>query len=216
MQTRLSWQLPLTQEIDVYNLSNETSWGTLRGHTGEVDSVQFSPVRPLELVSAASHETSRRKRTVLSQTSKPEIVVWDLSQAPTASGESDAQIAFDVAANEDLCHALAVLASKGMTLQPSEVEAKDVKASLEATLLEMRTLRSLPADDRIFGRFLPRFQSPVFSQNGNLMLYLPGDRPNSNGDDKWDMISLRERPSSRLKGTETPSCGPASVQTRKS
>lgn len=44
-------------EIDVYILSKGRFWGTLRGHTGGIDSVQISPVGPFELVSAASHET---------------------------------------------------------------------------------------------------------------------------------------------------------------
>ena len=185
--------LAVGSEIDVYNLISGTRHRTLRGHLSEIDCLQFHPIYPLQLVSSAYGKPSRENPA---KPNNGEIIFWDLGE----SSIRDRQPAY----NEQGCykeaaqHALEAmtefLATRNcaLTLEPNErLRAQDFLL----TLLNEQQITSLVLPiNRLAGRLLGmHFQSTGFSPDGMYMLYLPGGRASSNGNDDWQIFVIDTR-----------------------
>jgi WD40 repeat protein len=176
-------------EIDVYHLHTRSFWGTLRGHIGCIETLIFHPLQPLELVSGAG-DVHLGKTRILAQAGKPEIIFWNLSDSPSVDGDATARDNITKAAKQGVDHGLDILAHNNMRLTASPADLHDIQAALESAFTELWALRSVPPERRHVGRLLGSFQSPSFSPDGKYIIILPGERPKSNSDDKWDMHVL--------------------------
>jgi WD40 repeat protein len=154
----------------------------LRGHVSRVDVLAFRPGdrRGLTLVSCAMNHMGG------SAPAEPSIVFWDLNVAGCGLGLSKQEIA-DVAKHA-VRAALERLSDRDASLHLG-MDEQEMLAGEFGPAIEMALVRdSVKSNMKIHGRLQGGFHSNVFSPSGRYMIYLPGESPVSNGDEKWDLV----------------------------
>lgn len=169
--------------VDIYSL--ETGGRrVLSGHTARVGTVGFSPTDSDLLVShAVVREISSSSDNIKEV---DEIIIWNLSDFPDGSDKGVLDV--DGVTESGV---LAVTEGLGGTLMLTSDEENEMRTTLRKMISRFETYHKIPASARLNGRISTSFQSPLFSNSGRHLIYLPGSRPKSNGDDTWD-ISLRD------------------------
>ncbi|PSK57829.1 hypothetical protein B9Z65_9031 [Elsinoe australis] len=164
---------PVGPQIHLFD-SNYQSTRVLEMHSQPVSSVHFRPNNPTTLLS-----TSDESNASLG----PIITIWDLSN-PTRD---------PTLTRSDLDH-ITISATTNITAQLSalsiplsEENQSHLRASLLSPILQSLTRHTISQHRTLKGRLLTSFQSPIFSPSGDFLLYLPGPRPPSNSDAKWDV-----------------------------
>lgn len=162
--------------VDIYNV--ESGGRTvLQGHTSLVREIGFSPTDPNVLVSLVEREGYD------DNDDENEILIWDVEEQRLAE-QSRTPIAIDAAAKVGVAAAIAYL---GGTVQLSSQDSEEMEEALKWIMEQIDTRSRVPHSSRLNGRISTYFNSPLFSNSGDYLIYLPGLRPESNGDDTWDI-----------------------------
>ncbi|KAJ9116508.1 hypothetical protein QFC24_006741 [Naganishia onofrii] len=149
-------------DINVYNLDTGER-RVLSGHTSDVSAVGFSPTDPDLLVSGSEGVVG------VSEGSGKESSV-DIDAVATAGIR-------------------AVTEGLGTALTLTGDQEDEIRTALRKLIGRFDAYHKVPPSSRLNGRLNTSFQSPLFNNSGNHLIYLPGSRPMANGDDTWD-ISL--------------------------
>ncbi|KAJ9119064.1 hypothetical protein QFC22_003555 [Naganishia vaughanmartiniae] len=180
--------------VDVYNLDTGER-RVLSGHSSKVSTLGFSPSDPDLLVS--SSEGAMMAREEANGRDRYQIIIWNLSNLPEGLDNESLDIDGVTAAglravNEEL----------GATLTLTNEEEHEIRTALHKLIERFEAYHKVPASSRLNGRINTSFQSPMFSNSGKHLIYLPGSRPHSNGDDTWDiaLYSLQDGTSTSLSG----------------
>ena len=184
-QTGHSRGAPNKPVVHVYDLvgANKGQQKILAGHHGRVDSVMFSPTDPYLLVTAAAPGMPSTTKQ------ECEIFCWNLSPnfpMPTAPSipEEILQAAADRAVDAVDQHGFSSGPSFDLTDGEREMFTGQLLSSLQGILGDRR-ISGLP---KLHGRLPLSFNSCPFSRDGTRFIYMPGERPNSNGkDDRWTL-----------------------------
>jgi WD40 repeat protein len=166
-------------EIDIYDIKSGDK-RVLYGHLGNVDAIGFVPGQPNKIVSSAQGHSGGPQSQ---PNDKPEIIVWDLETLPIGKpGGLDV----DRVSGDAIKAIRSRLAEKGgFTLAPEEeVELSD---TISRTLKRFNTYHHISPSYRLVGQLPTSFQSPLFSNKGDIFIYIPGPRAQSNGDDTWNI-----------------------------
>lgn len=167
--------------IDIYDLDTGER-RVLSGHSSDVNTVGFSPTNPNQLVSSSQGDM-RRIGEALHQY---EIIIWDLKSADRLDKADPIDI-------EGVTEAgvRAVIDGLCEKLKLEEEEEEEIRGSLRKMISSFENYHKIPAAARLTGRISTTFQSPLFSNSGEYLIYLPDSRPISNGDDTWDISLYR-------------------------
>lgn len=148
--------------------------GRLVGHSSRVDSLAYGPGRPGILVSGAANDHAG------SVPAEPQIIIWNVEKAMRLqSFASPAQDVEQIAAlaATTVADSLSVAVSSDNQAQLASAFKMPIRQTIMRAAAEKHTC--------IHGRLPTSFQSRPFSPDGRRLIYLPGSRPRSNGDDDW-------------------------------
>jgi WD40 repeat protein len=81
----------------------------------------------------------------------------------------------------------AALGRLGSALKASSEDQDEMQGSLRAMIERIDIQSRVSPSCRLKGRISSHFQSPIFSNGGEYLIYLPDSRPKSNSDDTWDI-----------------------------
>jgi WD40 repeat protein len=172
--------IPDKTNVDIYDLITGDR-AVLSGHTSEVGTVGFSPTNPDVLVSYSNGMGMGMNNR--DDDERDEIIMWNVQEQKGAE-KSRTNAPIDQAAKVGVQAALAHL---GDTLQLSSRDSDEIQDTLKALLRRCDTCGRVGAASRLKGRISTSFQSPLFSNSGEYLIYGPDARPRSNSDDKWDL-----------------------------
>ncbi|KAM5350051.1 hypothetical protein ACJ41O_006556 [Fusarium nematophilum] len=172
-------RLAVAAQQNIYIIDTKT-WETvtiLKGHTSTISSLAFKPNDNNTLVSSEDDHNGSDPDT------KPTIIVWKIDKAKETPilGDSALSGVGSAAAGT----AIDKLAGLGMQLKEDEQE--ELKTAFMPALTRVMAKQNVANNIRIHGHLQTGFQSEIFSPSGSQMVYLPGDRPYSNGNVPWDM-----------------------------
>lgn len=171
----------LEHDIHIYATDGDMSLQqTLKGNMSKVNTVRFHPKDPEALVSCAMNSTGG------SVPAEPAIIFWNLGeqrQQSLLSKEAIAQLGRR-AASFVAC-GIKGLDTTSWELDEGERESKGQDISKAITALNVKS--QLRDKIKIHGRLSSSFGSQTFNSTGSSIAFLPGNRPASNGDDKWDI-----------------------------
>lgn len=152
----------------------------LKGHNSRISSLAFKPGDSNTLVSSEEGDYGRVDHHVV-----PTIYVWDIDKKAKQPG--------------DILHGDVL---KGVSTAAAKTAAdkfKELDVDLGSEQIDELETALFPTVDRVArkqgaadmkslqGRLTTSFQSEVFSPSGSWMVYLPGERPHSNGKDTWNI-----------------------------
>lgn len=166
------------QDIHVWDTTSN-DLVLLRGHTSRVDTLAFQPGEANVLVSCAMNNMGGSVPT------EPIIIFWDLS-----AHKGPGQLSGDDVANVSK-HAVRAVVERLTDLDSSLhlvlAEQEFLATSFTPSISQALAKNNVSGNVKINGRLPGNFQSNVFSPSGRYMMYLPGQRPPSNGDEAWDI-----------------------------
>lgn len=166
--------VPDKYNIKIYDLvTGERT--ILKGHTAKVAEFGFSPTKSNLLVSYAERDGWP------DNDNETEIVIWDVEQQAAAE-RSRTHIEVDGAAKAGVDAAIGYLRG---TLELSSEDVNEMQESLKATMEWIDIRSRVSSSARLNGRL--DCDSHLFSNGGEYLIYQPGSRPESNGDDTWDI-----------------------------
>ena len=165
-------------DIHIYSIEDRSLLHVLKGHVSRVDVVEFHPTEPKKLISCAMCYYGGSVKA------EPTILFWDLNEnvmeglLNETTLEHIGQRAVDGTVGE--------LEISGSSWRLNE----DEKASLTkdfAKSIETLNIKSRIQDNKkLCGRLVTSFGGRSFNRDGSSMIFLPGERPRSNGiDDGW-------------------------------
>ena len=173
-------RIALSIENDVHVI-NTKSWNTevvLRAHLSEVLSLAFKPDDPNILVTGSNKGPTRKEPN-----EPATILVWKLNaskRSPILNTET-----LDNVVRASSSATATIIANHGLELAKHAVQ--ELEALIRPSLRHIIVKNSTKDQHRINGRLATSFQSNVFSPSGKWMVYLPGQRPESNSVDTWDI-----------------------------
>ena len=166
----------------------------LRGHTSRIDSILFSPTDPFLLVTSAEPDMrAKRRRGDITRKERCEIIFWDLaSTSPVSRGPQVEDSLLEKAILDGVTTLSKTMGrSSGELYQLTEAEQTEIRQALSVTLHNLMFARRRVNIPELHGRFTTSFQSPTFSPDGSRSLYMPGERPDSNGVDNRSDVPPR-------------------------
>lgn len=166
-------------DVDVVDVENFKHVYSLKGHVSQIDCIAFRPGSSNQLVSAAMNDYAGSRQA------EPQVIFWDLN-TQNHNILTSPEILERLSRNA----ANSIIADIKFIDSDSNIGSGDQRALANAVKDPITLfLRAKNAADnpKIFGRILENFGSQVFSQSGKTLIYLPGRRPNSNGDDDWEL-----------------------------
>jgi WD40 repeat protein len=177
--------------INIYNIETGERM-MLKGHTSIVAEIEFSPTDSNLLVSYADRDKDGHYNDA------NEIIIWDVEEQRGAA-QSRTPTAADEAAKVGIEAALERLRG---ALKASSEDLDEMQESLKAMIERIDIRSRVSPSSRLNGRISTHFQSPIFSNGGEYLIYQPNSRPESNGDDTWDicLYNLATRQSTTLSG----------------
>ena len=172
--------IALGNDIHLYSTSNLKLYQLLQGHVSRVDALHFHPKDARTLVSCAMNDRAGSTKT------EPEIVFWHTDD------ERD-----DTLLRPDNVHALGqravdaivqgLLVNFSSSWQMDSEDQSVLTKNIEDVITALNIKSKLRKKTRISGRLTNHFGAHVFNSTGSSMAFLPGPRPPSNGDNKWDI-----------------------------
>jgi WD40 repeat protein len=173
-------RLAVAVNHDIHILDTET-WATiavLKGHISRVDAIAFKPTDANVLVSSEQHDYAHS-----GPAGPPTIIVWKTDQVrDTRALEEEAlKSASAVAA------AITAASLTKLGVELTREGLAELEEAYTPAITRVVTKHTVTDNIRIHGRLKTSFQSEVFSPTGKWMVYLPGDRPRSNGNAVWDV-----------------------------
>lgn len=152
---------------------------SLRGHTNNVDNLVFAPGHQCTLVSSADVDFRSNDPE-----QKPEIIVWNVTEEQTG-GEAAFEAGPIAEAAVTTVEERLVAVSAPFTL--SADDRNGLLKAVERVVSHCERRHGVAKRNQAAGRLATSFGGEVFSHSGEILVYMPGRRPNSNGDDDWSM-----------------------------
>jgi len=167
---------PDKSNINIYDI--ETGEQTvLKGHTSIVADFGFSPTNPNLLVSYAERDGYP------DNDDENDVIIWDVEEQKAVE-QSRTHIEIDEAAKAGVEAALGRL---GGTMKLSSEDLNQMQETLRAMMVRIDIRSRVSPSSRLNGRISTHDNAPLFSNGGEYLIYLPGSRPESNGDFTWDI-----------------------------
>ena len=172
----------LEQDIHVYSIGDLSLYQVLRGHVSRVDALRFHPKSPRMIVSCAMNHMGGSVKA------EPEVIFWDLDVKDLKPKQA--------LLPEDTIHGLGKRAVdavvEGLAQTPSswkmdKADEKSLAKDVENLIRSLDIKSLVRARANLSGRLVSGFGSHIFNSSGSSMVFLPGPRPQSNGDDQWDI-----------------------------
>ena len=181
----------LDKDIHLYSISDLSLYQVLKGHTSRVDALFFHPKDVRTMVSCASYDRDGSE--------KREIIFWQIDEERKRTLLSaDAIHNLGKRAVDSIMEGLASSPSSSwqMSLEDQSVVAKDVEGVITTLNIESQ----LRTKTHISGCLPNSFGTNVFNSSGSSLAFIPGPRPPSNGDHKWD-ICIYDLPTNSVRLT---------------
>ena len=158
---------------------------TLRGHMSNINTIKFNPCERLQLVSYAMSDNS------VSLAVESQIIFWDIQKQMQKR-----QRYLDDTEVKSLARKAAqtVALGSGNDMFPifrwslTTAEQTELALEFENPIKAINTRAQIRDNRKLHGRLQSDFGSHVFDSKGTSIAFLPGDRPRSNSDDKWDIF----------------------------
>ena len=167
--------IALENDIHLYSVGDLSLYQVLIGHTSRVDALFFHPKDARTLVSGAMYDRDGSE--------KRNIIFWHIDEERK-----------DTLLSSDAIHTLGKRAVdaivRGLVSNPWQMNAEDqsvLAKNVEGVITTLNIKSQLRKETHISGRLPNGFGAHVFNSTGASMAFLPGPRPPSNGDDKWDI-----------------------------
>ncbi|TVY81181.1 putative WD repeat-containing protein [Lachnellula suecica] len=172
--------IAVDEDIFVYETVNFNQITVCKGHVSKIDALAFRPGNNSKvLVSSAQNNYAGTKPV------EPTIIIWDLDaqqEHPPIDPSIISRIASQAAST-----VVQELQQVETPVELSSAEEKDLTADFEPSISRAIKTHGLAKQRTLPGRLQSNFQSEVFSPSGTYLLYMPGERPHSNGNDVWDV-----------------------------
>lgn len=172
--------IALEHDIHLYNISDFSLYQVLKGHVSRVDALTFHPKDARILISCAMNDEAGSKET------EPEIVFWHLDEERKHTLLSpDAINALGKRAVDSIVQGLA--SNPSLSWQMGSDDQSVLAKDIEMAIRTLNVKSQLRMKTRISGRLVDHFGAQTFNCTGSSMIFLPGSRPPSNGDARWDI-----------------------------
>jgi len=159
--------IPDGNNVDIYDL--DTGERTvLRGHISIVKKLGFSPTDPNLLVSWSETEIRPNER----DPELNDIVIWNIREQQ-GRDQTPKPVLIDNAAKAGV---RAVEATLGPEMRMSMEDRSEMRTFLRVLMKRNETRSRVPSNSRLDGRLNTMFHWPLFSNNGEYLIYLPGPR----------------------------------------
>lgn len=172
--------IALENDIHLYSISDLSLYRVLKGHVSRVDALQFHPKDARTLVSCAMNDRAGSTKT------EPEIVFWHIDDK-----RDDTLLPPDIIQTLGQQAVDTIVRGLGQNLSSSwQMDSEDrsvLAKKVEGEITTLNIKSQLRPKTRISGRLTNHFGAHVFNSTGSSMAFLPGPRPPSNGDEKWDI-----------------------------
>jgi len=171
--------IAVEDDIHIHDTTDFSQVLILKGHISHIDGLAFQPGKPKVLVSSAQNHRGG------SHPAEPTIIIWDLDEEASYPPIDDNVI-------RDIASKATKMISKDLRetehqLKLSTPESESLSSKIEPLISRIIKTHSISNKRTIHGRLGTSFQSRIFSPSGVQMIYQPGDRPRSNGNDIWDI-----------------------------
>ena len=185
--------IALEHDIHLYSISDFSLYQVLKGHVSRVDAVRFHPTDARTLVSCAMNDRGGSEET------EPEIVFWHLDEERKHTLLSpDAINALGKRAVDSIVQGLA--SNPSFSWQMGSDDQSVLSRDIEKSIRTLNVKSQLRTKTRISGRLVDQFGAQTFNSTGSSMIFLPGSRPPSNGDARWD-ICIYDTPTKSVRLT---------------
>ncbi|TVY91903.1 Vegetative incompatibility protein HET-E-1 [Lachnellula willkommii] len=167
------------EDIHIYETANFTKVLVLKGHVSPIECFDFHPKDPQLLVSA---ESGFRPGSPAGEST---ILFWNLDDEkdnPMLDEKIISKIASEAAET-----AIRSLQKADPRLDLSPEDEKSLSTAFEPAITNTVKTRRAASRKSLIGRLQDAFQSHIFSPSGSYLIYMPGKRPRSNGNDVWDI-----------------------------
>ncbi|KAJ9500945.1 hypothetical protein H2202_003503 [Exophiala xenobiotica] len=174
-------------DIHIFGTEDFKPQQVLKGHISRVDAIAFQPGNANVLVSAATNNHGGSVRADC------EVIIWDLPAQKTRPSIDEATIPKISKEASDVVAAGLSKAEAPLTL--TDAESGNLSKDIESLVTKLATRHNVAEDAKLPGRLLTSFDTNYFSPSGDKLLYLPGNRPRSNGNVPWEMrvLSMKTR-----------------------
>lgn len=171
-------------QIKLYDLQDGTLMNKIKGHTSDIAGLHFCPTRSNLLVSGSEGMQDGRRSL---DGVRSEIIIWDLDNLGEKDGIATEEEIRQLS-GETVDWISGQLDKRGFALRLGTTQREEVQAKVDKLLSRYQTATLIDPSQRIEGRLPDSFHSPVSNEDGTKLIYLPGERPHSNGDDQWDIV----------------------------
>ncbi|KAE8447340.1 hypothetical protein EG329_010898 [Mollisiaceae sp. DMI_Dod_QoI] len=170
--------IAVESDIYIYDTVNFAEVLVCKGHVSKVDTCAFQPGNPKVLVSSSYDFRA-------SPPADPTIIIWDIDEQ-RAHPILDPSIILNIAsqATETIVKELEQVKPQ---LELSAEEKKSLTSGIEPAISRIIKTHNVAKQKTLNGSLQKSFQSEIFSPSGAHLIYLPGKRPKSNGNDVWDV-----------------------------
>lgn len=169
----------LEHDIHIYSIGDLGLYQVLRGHVTHVGALRFHPQNPRMIVSCAMNNRGGSVKA------EPEIIFWNLDEKPKQTLlPEDTIYELGRRAVNAVVEGLAQVAP---SLRMDEADETYLAKDVEKVVTALDIKSQVRTKTRLRGRLVSDFGSHVFNPSGSSMAFLPGPRPQSNGDDQWDI-----------------------------
>ncbi|KIW14911.1 hypothetical protein PV08_07696 [Exophiala spinifera] len=172
-------------DIHVFSTEDYRLTQVLKGHISRIDTLAFQPGNPNILVSAATNDHAGSVRADC------EIIFWNPKQR---QAQKDALQLSEIC--QEASDNIAASIAKGSdSIELADTEISKLSEDIEQLVTTLVTRHMVSDEARIAGRLLSHFDTHLFDPSGTRLMYLPGNRPRSNSDARWDMrvLSMQTR-----------------------
>ncbi|KUJ17285.1 YVTN repeat-like/Quino protein amine dehydrogenase [Mollisia scopiformis] len=167
------------EDILIYDTTSFSQIMVLKGHVSRIDALAFQPGKPKVLVSSAQNNYAG------SAPAEPTIIFWDLDEQKKHPIMEDSEVL--KIANQAKDNIVKNLQEAQTRIELSTEEEGRLISAIEPVISRIAKTHSVVNRKFIHGRLQGSFQSEIFSPSGSHFIYLPGNRPISNGKDAWDV-----------------------------
>jgi WD40 repeat protein len=186
--------LAIGSDLDVYDLKTGKQ-GVFLGHADPVSKVAFLPGQSNKLVSWSNSDF----RIPRSDANRNGIVFWNIDvDLKEDRVQQDEMRRVETASKSSVEHLQSLLDEQNLNVVLQDAEKGVITNLLRDNLNQIVRQHSASDNVKLEGRLCSSFQAPLFNHAGDTLIYLPGPRPRSNGDDRWD-IGLYHMPSGTTK-----------------
>lgn len=174
--------IAVDNDVHVFDTRTRETIAVLKGHLKSVAGIAFQPNNADTLLTSSMASCTWASGKVVVE-SDAVIIAWRLDER-TLAETKDIELPSE-AVKASAATAAAHLAKIGTELRQEDVD--ELEKLMAPSIQHVVTKHAAAGKTRIHGRLQTSFGSNVFSPSGRLMVYLPGNSPETNSVAKWDM-----------------------------